>query len=103
MKFAFIYALPGYTQEEFYTVKTDKATYYSVAVDYAQIERAADVAKELVEKYDVEMIELCGGLANAHTVSQVKTAIDNKIPVGAVYYGPESRQALADIVARVKK
>ena len=45
-------------------------------------ETAADAAVELVDKHGVEMIELCGGLGNAHIVALVKKAINDKVPVG---------------------
>ena len=98
MKFAFIYALPGYTKEELNIVETELATFYAIAVDINNKESAANAALFLLEKYSVEMIELCGGLGNAHIVSLVKKAINDKVPVGAVYYGPESRRPLVDLL-----
>lgn len=98
MKFAFIYALPGYEQEELHIVETNTATFYAAAVDITKKETAAEVAKQLVDTHGVEMIELCGGLGNAHIVALVKKAIDDKVPVGAVYYGPESRRPLVDLL-----
>lgn len=98
MKFAFIYALPGYQKKELHIVTTESATFFAIAIDITKKETAAEAAVELVEKHDVQMIELCGGLGDAHIVSLVKKAIDGKVPVGAVYYGPESRRPLVDLL-----
>ena len=98
MKFAYIYALPGYRQPERHVVETYKSTFYAVAVDINHREQAIEAAKLLVEKDHVDMIELCGGLANATLVAKIKLAIEDKVPVGAVYYGPESRRPLVDLL-----
>ena len=103
MKFAFIYALPGYTQPEKHIVSTDKATFVVAAVDFAtRHEQTPLLAKQLVDEDQIDMLELCGGLADATIVAAVKLAIGPDVPVGAVYYGPESRQALVDIVTKAK-
>ena len=99
MKFAFIYALPGYSKKELHIVETPSATFYAIAIDITKKEQAVDAAKELYDTYQIEMLELCGGLANAEIVVKVKQALDNKIPVGAVYYGPESRRPLVDLLS----
>jgi Family of unknown function (DUF6506) len=98
MKFAYIYAMPGYETESIQEIKTKGATFISVAVDINKPETAADVARKLVNEYGVEMIELCGGLANAKIVAKVKEAIHDAVPVGAVYYGPESRRPLVNLL-----
>lgn len=98
MKFAFIYALPGFTQKEIHVVKTVSATFYAMAVDIKNTATTVDAAIELYDKYQIDMLELCGGLANAELVAKVKIALNNKIPVGAVYYGPESRRPLVDLL-----
>lgn len=98
MKFAFIYALPGFEKKELHIVETASATFFALAVDITKKETAAKAAIELVEQHGVQMIELCGGLGDAHIVSLVKKAVDDKVPVGAVYYGPESRRPLVDLL-----
>lgn len=98
MKFAYIYAMPGYETESIQVLTTPKATFINAAVDFTKRETAADVAVKLVNEYGVQMIELCGGLANAEIVAKVKQAINNAVPVGAVYYGPESRRPLVDLL-----
>ena len=42
------------------------------------------------------MIELCGGFG-PEWIHAVSAALDNKIPVGGVFYGPQFRQQLADL------
>ena len=100
LKFAFIYALPGYTRPEQHHVKTDNAEFICVAVDYAHLEHAADCAKQLVATHGVKMIELCGGLANADIVSKVKQAVGQDVAVGQVMYGPEYRRFLTELVSK---
>ena len=98
MKFAFIYAMPGYEEPTVSVVETKAATFVAISVDIQNKEEAAVAAKRLVDEYNIDMIELCGGLGDAHIVSMVKNAVDNKIPVGAVTYGPESRRPLVDLL-----
>ncbi len=98
MKFAFIYAMPGYEEPVISVLETQKATFIAMSVDIENKEEAAVAAKRLVDEYQVDMIELCGGLADAHIVSKVKSAISNTVPVGAVTYGPESRRPLVDLL-----
>ena len=98
INFAYIYALPGYTSSDIHKVETEKATFYAVAVDYKDKKQAAAVAKQLTEEEGVVMIELCGGLANADVVSQVKQAVGDNVAVGQVMYGPEYRRTLVDLL-----
>ena len=98
MKFAFIYAMPGLQASSIQENITEKAHFYCAAVDMAHKETAADIARELVEKNGVQMIELCGGLASAEIIALVKEETDNQVPVGAVYYGPESRRPLLELL-----
>lgn len=102
IKFAYIYALPGYSKPEISHVKTKTAEFVSVAIDYADLPQAVVVAEKLVKEEGVNMIELCGGLANADIVSRVKQAVGPNIPVGQVMYGPEFRRTLADLVSPKK-
>ena len=102
MKFAFIYALPGYTQEEIHVVETEHSTFIAAAIDFKAIADTPQLARRLVETYQIDMLELCGGLASSQTVAAVKAEIGDAIPVGAVYYGPEYRQPLATLVKAVK-
>lgn len=56
-------------------------------------DEAEAVARQLVEQ-GVQLIELCGGFGPLWT-ARVLSAIENKIPVGSVGYGPESITGMA--------
>ena len=43
------------------------------------------------------MLELCGGFG-PEWVYKVTEALEGKVPVGGVFYGPQFRQALADLM-----
>jgi len=92
------YALPGYLKPDIHHVKTDTSEFFAVAIDYKNLGQAAISAKALVDQHGVNMIELCGGLANADIVSQVKAAVGPKVVVGQVMYGPEMRRPLVDLL-----
>ena len=96
--FGFIYALPGYTKPDIHEVTTEKAKFVLAAVDYTNLETTAEVAKDLVKNHRIDALELCGGLANADTIKIVKDAVENAVPVGAVFYGPECRRPLVDLL-----
>ncbi|WP_422445317.1 MULTISPECIES: DUF6506 family protein [unclassified Endozoicomonas] len=98
MKFAFIYAMPGLQSSSIQENVTEKAHFYCVSVDMNHRETAADIARELVEKNGVQMIELSGGLASAEIIALVKEETENRVPVGAVFYGPESRKPLIELM-----
>lgn len=99
MKFAYICAMPGAKISSIKKVEeNDAGTFFVGYVPMDKRDLAIDVAKELVDAYKVQMIELCGGLANAKIVAKVKEAIHDAVPVGAVYYGPESRRPLVDLL-----
>lgn len=98
IKFAYIYALPGYTDSDIHQVKTPTSTFFAVAIDMQNKTQAVTAAKTLVEEHQVNMIELCGGLANADLVSQVKAAVGPNVAVGQVMYGPEYRRPLVDLL-----
>lgn len=96
IKFAFIYALPGFKNEEIHRVATESSEFYAVAVDFMDRETTVEAAEKLVKDYGVKMIELCGGLANADLVAKVKQAVGKDVSVGQVMYGPEFRRPLVE-------
>jgi len=98
IKFAYIYAMPGLDKPQFTEFKTAQAHFYAIAVNLKTPEDAIDVAEQLFKQQQINMIELCGGLANANLVSQVKQVVGPKVAVGQVMYGPEYRQTLVDII-----
>jgi hypothetical protein len=97
-KFGYLYAMPGFISTEISESRTDVACFYTASVDIMNKETAVDVARHLVKEYNVSMIELCGGLANATLVSAVKDAVGPNVAVGQVMYGPEYRRTLVDLL-----
>ena len=95
--FAFIFLSPGFCPED-NTVATKKDNYRfkAVGIDMANKEKALDVAEQLVEE-GYQMIELCGGFG-PEWAYKVAERLENKIPVGTVFYGPQFRQQLADLM-----
>ncbi|MGH8178828.1 MAG: DUF6506 family protein [Steroidobacter sp.] len=63
-----------------------------VCVGIPNISAAPDVARRLVAD-GVELIELCGGFGGAGLASVV-SAVNGRVPVGAVFYGVEASAGL---------
>jgi predicted polyphosphate/ATP-dependent NAD kinase len=68
------------------TMRSD--AFEMIAIGVASPAEGPAVARALVEE-GVQLIELCGGFGAAWT-AQVLAAVEGKVPVGAVSYGPES-------------
>ena len=98
IRFIYFYAMPGLDKAEHHSVKTDIATFHSVGVNFNDKAQVIDIAKKYHENGEIDMIELCGGLANADMVSAVKAATNHQVPVGQVMYGPEFRRPLVDLL-----
>lgn len=94
---AFIYLSPGFDPEK-NTVETHSSTcrFKAVGIDVFKKEDALDVAQKLVAE-GVQSIEVCGGFGPVW-VAKISEAIENKIPVGSVMYGPEFRKPLLEIM-----
>jgi len=86
-RFGFIVKGAGYDPAK-HTVTLASAEITTVMVGVATPEQALPVARAMVAD-GVQLLELCGGFGPIWT-AQVIAAIDGKIPVGAVAYGPES-------------
>jgi|SRR5579862_2091309 len=94
--FAFIFLTPGFDPGT-NSVTTEKNGYRfkAVGIDMNKKEDVVHLAKSLVEE-GYQMIELCGGFG-PEWIHAVSVALENKIPVGGVFYGPQFRQQLADL------
>lgn len=68
-----------------------------ITVGVASAGQAPAVARELVDG-GVQLLELCGGFGPVGT-ARVIEAIGDRIPVGAVGYGPEAIDRLQAIFA----
>lgn len=94
--FAFIFLTPGFAPETNSVIsEKDGYRFKAVGIEMSQKEQVIIVAKQLVEE-GYQMIELCGGFGPEWTY-KVSAALENKIPVGGVFYGPQFRQQLADL------
>lgn len=95
--FAYIYLSSGFSPEKnTITTESEHGKFKAVGIDFLQKEKIIEVAKSLVAE-GVQMIEICGGFGPTW-ISKISEAINNVIPIGGVYYGPEWRQPLLDIV-----
>ena len=98
VRFVYFYAMPGLIEPQYHTVKTDVAIFHAVGVNFDDKCQVIDIAKKFWINREVDMIELCGGLANAGMVNAVKQATDDQVAVGQVMYGPEFRRPLVDLL-----
>ncbi|VVC77043.1 hypothetical protein AQUSIP_23700 [Aquicella siphonis] len=94
---AFIYLSPGFNHEkDIDEMKSDQTRVKIIGIDMNHKEHVIEVAKKLVEE-GVQCIELCGGFGPVW-ISQVMEAINHAVPVGGVFYGPEARRPMLDIL-----
>lgn len=94
--FAYIFLTPGFSPESNSMVsEKDGYRFKAVGIDMNKKGEVITVAKTLAEE-GYQMIELCGGFG-PEWIYNVSLALDNKIPVGGVFYGPQFRQQLADL------
>ncbi len=86
-RFGFIVKGAGYEPAE-HRVTLASPAITTVMVGVSTPEQAVPVARAMVAD-GVQLIELCGGFGPIWT-AKVIAAIEGKIPVGSVAYGPES-------------
>jgi hypothetical protein len=87
MKWGFIYTLDDPSAKS----RTDTIGTL-VCVGIPNVADAPDVARRLVAD-EVELIELCGGLGGAG-LGSVVSAVNGRVPFGAVFYGVEASAGL---------
>ena len=90
MKWAFIYTLDDPSEPQ----RIDRLGSL-VCVGLPNVSAAPAVARQLVAE-GVELIELCGGFGGAGLASVV-SAVDKRVPVGAVFFGVEASVGLRRI------
>jgi predicted polyphosphate/ATP-dependent NAD kinase len=95
MKWAFIYTLDDSSKEPRRDVIGSL-----VCVGVPSVADAPAVARELVAD-GVEFIELCGGFGGAG-LGSVISAVGNRVPVGAVFFGVDAAPGLNSIFARAQ-
>jgi hypothetical protein len=72
------------------TMRSDAFTMIAVGVEHP--DQGPEVAERLVGE-GIELLELCGGFGPIWTAKIIE-AIDGRVPVGSVGYGPESIDAM---------
>jgi predicted polyphosphate/ATP-dependent NAD kinase len=87
MKWAFIYTLDDPTAEPRIDVVGSL-----VCAGVSSVADAPAVARQLVAE-GVELIELCGGFGGTG-LGLVTSAVKNRVPVGAVFFGVDASAAL---------
>ncbi len=96
--FAFIFLMPGFNpQEHHQTFEKNGFRFKTVAIDFADKSQVIAVAKQLASE-GYQMIELCGGFG-PEWISKVREAVKEDIPIGGVFYGPEFRKSLVDLMS----
>ena len=96
--YAYIFLGPGLNPEKNrQQIITPTFTFTVVGIDFNEKEKVIAEAKKLVDN-GAQLIELCGGFGPAW-IAKVSAAIDNKVPVGGVFYGPEARKPLVDLLS----
>lgn len=94
--FAFIFLTPGFNPEKNHCMMAENGyRFKAVGIDMNDKSKVIEVAKQIADE-GYQMIELCGGFG-PEWIDKVTQALDNKIPVGGVFYGPQFRQPLADL------
>ena len=78
-------------------IKTEQLTFTAIGIDFKQKQHVIEVAKQAIAN-GAQMIELCGGFGPLW-IAKVSEAIDGKVPVGSVAYGPEARKPLLDLLS----
>jgi predicted polyphosphate/ATP-dependent NAD kinase len=90
MKWAFIYTLDDPSAEPRIDVIGSL-----VCAGIPSVSDAAAVAQQLVAD-GVELIELCGGFGGAG-LGLIASAVKNRVPVGAVFFGVDASAGLSRI------
>jgi hypothetical protein len=97
---AYIFLSPGFdATQHIVTMESNTCRFKAVGIDMDKREQVIEVAKQLVAE-GVQMIELCGGFGS-QWIAKVSDAIQGAVPVGGVFYGPEARKPMLDILSVV--
>lgn len=86
-RFGFIVMGPGYDPAQ-HSATLASPLITTTVVGVPSQEHALAVARQMVRD-GIQLIELCGGFGPIWT-ARVLEAIEHKIPVGSVSYGPEA-------------
>jgi hypothetical protein len=95
-RFGFIVTGAGLDPAQHRVVMSSGA-FEMIAVGVTRAEQGVAVARALVDE-GIELLELCGGFGPTWT-ARILEAIDHRVPVGSVAYGPESIDAMHELFA----
>ena len=90
-KWGFIYTL-GDPVAKTRTDTIGSAACTLICVGVPHVDDAAEAARKLLSE-DVQLIELCGAFSGSG-LAAVVAAVNNRVPVGAVFYGCEASSGL---------
>lgn len=93
MKWAFMYTLDEPASES--RIDTMGSL---ICVGVSSVSDAPDLARQLVED-GVELIELCGGFGGAG-LAAIVSAVQGRVPVGAVFFGVDASAGLNRIFSK---
>ena len=95
---AYIFLSPGFeAKQHTSTMESKECRCKVVGIDMSKKEQVVDIAKQLVSE-GVQLIELCGGFG-PYWITKVSEAINNAVPIGGVFYGPEARKPMLEILS----
>lgn len=99
---AFIYLSPNFNPKDNTSESSSlDCKFKAVGIDVFNKESVIEIAKQLVAE-GAQAIEICGGFGPTW-VTKISEAINYKIPVGGVMYGPEFRKPLLEVMQFNKK
>lgn len=95
---AYIFVSPGFDAKQHVSeMKSNQCRCKIVGIDIQHKEQVLEVAKKLVDE-GVQLIEVCGAFG-PNWIAKISEAIQHKVPVGGVFYGPEARKPMLEILS----
>lgn len=96
-RWGFLYTAGGADPERDVLV-ADTGDCRTVFIGMEQPDRGVEAAWKLLDDYDVQLIELCGGFGPIWAAKIIE-AVGHRVPLGVVGYGPESVDGVHAIFA----
>lgn len=94
---AYIFLSPEFdSKKDIAVLSSPKTKVKIVGISIHHKEEVLTVAQQLAEE-GVQLIELCGGLG-PYWMTKVAEVTQGTIPIGGVFYGPEARQPMLNIM-----
>jgi ribosomal protein S18 acetylase RimI-like enzyme len=95
-RFGFIVTGSGLDPDQHVAIM-ESPTFKMIAIGVSRPDQGPEAARRLMA-HGVQLIELCGGFGPKWTAA-VLDAIEHKVPVGSVGYGPESIDSMHALFA----